>query len=97
MLMRLRWLLLMVGVLISTDGQGWSATAWAQSLDELQRQRLITPAVRDVLESTMPRLHRSGKPCWIKLAEPGNCPPWIVISSVAESAAVGVISACVGF
>ena len=50
MLMRLRWLLLMVGVLISTDGQGWSATAWAQSLDELQRQRLITPAVRDVLE-----------------------------------------------
>lgn len=48
--MRLRWLLLMVGVLISTDGQGWSATAWAQSLDELQRQRLITPAVRDVLE-----------------------------------------------
>lgn len=50
MLMRLRWLLLMVGVLISTDGQGWSASAWAQSLDELQRQRLITPAVRDVLE-----------------------------------------------
>ena len=50
MLMRLRRLLLMVGVLISTDGQGWSATAWAQSLDELQRQRLITPAVRDVLE-----------------------------------------------
>lgn len=50
MLMRLRWLLLMVGVLISTDGQGWSATVWAQSLDELQRQRLITPAVRDVLE-----------------------------------------------
>jgi len=48
--MRLRWLLLMVGVLISTDGQGRSATAWAQSLDELQRQRLITPAVRDVLE-----------------------------------------------
>lgn len=48
--MRLRWLLLMVGVLISIDGQGWSATAWAQSLDELQRQRLITPAVRDVLE-----------------------------------------------
>ena len=48
--MRLRWLLLMVGVLISTDGQGWSATAWAQSLDELQRQRLITSAVRDVLE-----------------------------------------------
>lgn len=48
--MRSRWLLLMVGVLISTDGQGWSATAWAQSLDELQRQRLITPAVRDVLE-----------------------------------------------
>lgn len=50
MRLRLRWLLLMVGVLISTDGQGWSATAWAQSLDELQRQRLITPAVRDVLE-----------------------------------------------
>ena len=50
MLMRLRWLLLMVGVLISTDGQGWNSTARAQSLDELQRQRLITPAVRDVLE-----------------------------------------------
>ena len=48
MLMRWRWLLL--GVLISTGGHGWSATAWAQSLDELQRQRLITPAVRDVLE-----------------------------------------------
>ena len=50
MLMRLRRLLLMVGVLISTDAHGWSAIAWAQSLDELQRQRLITPAVRDVLE-----------------------------------------------
>ena len=48
MLMRLRWLLL--GVLISTDAHGWSAIAWAHSLDELQRQRLITPAVRDVLE-----------------------------------------------
>ena len=50
MLMRLRRLLMMVGVLISIDAHGWSAIAWAQSLDELQRQRLITPAVRDVLE-----------------------------------------------
>ncbi len=50
MLIRSLWLALMVGALISTEVLGWSSPARAQSLDELQRQRLITPAVRDVLE-----------------------------------------------